>query len=418
MTEKDSYNFDVLVVGAGLTGAVIARELAEAGFDVGVIDSSDKIGGALADFIDPHLKQPVPIFGGGIFKSNNEYTWNYIKQFGKFHRARWTQALRVDSGEKKENKSENVFDINLPFDAESINVLANTHLRKSHDFLSGAAIIYQQEESNKTEYDNFDDILQERFKNTPFYELATNVTQKYWGVETKKLSPIFTMPPFDFTICNDPQQFEAVPDEGWTKLITNILNHDNIKVQLCTDYFGVRHQEKFKPNYMTFYTGPLDVFEVEVDGVSTPIEYRTFEFHFLRASGIFMFKQVQTWYSEHNYSYALEPKHLWKGNYDGSPIIMVKPKKPLCNNKDNKTPMVIVPTFENDKALGQIKQRLRERYYSLESPQCIRFVGHYSRVREDDLDMAIFWAHTQARNAIDDLKEKRSKKFFEVPKID
>ena len=75
---------DYLIVGAGLYGAVCARELTDAGKSVLVIDKRDHIGGNVytEDVEGIHVHK----YGAHIFHTNNRKVWNYVQRFAEFNR--------------------------------------------------------------------------------------------------------------------------------------------------------------------------------------------------------------------------------------------------------------------------------------------------------------------------------------------
>lgn len=71
----------ILIVGAGLTGAVIARELAEAGHAVRIIDSRSHIAGNCYSERDARTGIMVHTYGPHIFHTDNQMVWDYIHRF-------------------------------------------------------------------------------------------------------------------------------------------------------------------------------------------------------------------------------------------------------------------------------------------------------------------------------------------------
>ena len=71
---------NILIVGAGFSGAVIARELAEQGHHIKIIDQRDHIGGNSYDARDPQTDVMVHVYGPHIFHTDNEKVWNYVNQ--------------------------------------------------------------------------------------------------------------------------------------------------------------------------------------------------------------------------------------------------------------------------------------------------------------------------------------------------
>ena len=77
-------SFDYLIVGAGLTGATLARELTDAGKQCLVIDKRNHIGGNVftqrMDGIDVHT------YGAHIFHTSNDALWQYVHRFVRMNR--------------------------------------------------------------------------------------------------------------------------------------------------------------------------------------------------------------------------------------------------------------------------------------------------------------------------------------------
>ena len=73
----------LLIVGAGFSGAVIARSLAEFGHKVTVIDSRDHVAGNCHTYRDEQTDIMVHKYGPHIFHTDNETVWEYINRFGE-----------------------------------------------------------------------------------------------------------------------------------------------------------------------------------------------------------------------------------------------------------------------------------------------------------------------------------------------
>ncbi|EBM6814355.1 FAD-dependent oxidoreductase, partial [Salmonella enterica] len=73
----------ILIVGAGLSGAVIARQLAEQGHVVKIIDQRSHIGGNAYDARDEQTGIMVHVYGPHIFHTDNETVWDYVNKYAK-----------------------------------------------------------------------------------------------------------------------------------------------------------------------------------------------------------------------------------------------------------------------------------------------------------------------------------------------
>lgn len=75
---------NIAIVGAGLSGAVIARELAEKGLIVQVYDARSHIAGNCYSARDPVTDIMVHTYGPHIFHTDDEEVWGYVNSHGRF----------------------------------------------------------------------------------------------------------------------------------------------------------------------------------------------------------------------------------------------------------------------------------------------------------------------------------------------
>ena len=76
---------DFLIVGSGLTGAVIARKLADAGQSVLVLDRRLHLGGNVHDHRHGSGVR-VHTYGPHYFRTNNEDIWRFVNGFSAFYK--------------------------------------------------------------------------------------------------------------------------------------------------------------------------------------------------------------------------------------------------------------------------------------------------------------------------------------------
>jgi len=215
-----------LIVGAGFTGATIARELAEAGHEVQIIDRRPHIAGNAYDYIDV-LGIRVHKYGPHLFHTKNEKVFNYL---GKF--CEWVEYKHKVKALLSDGKF-----VTLPVNAET------------------QAIVGKE---------NVVDIF---FR--PY-------TKKMWGLDIEQLDPsILQRVPVrddmnELYFPND--NYQALPKNGYTSLIENMLDHSNIKVSLQVEFdrtmmSGFDH---------VFNSMPIDVY---YDHVYGSLPYRSIKFH-------------------------------------------------------------------------------------------------------------------------------------------
>ena len=76
--------YDYLVVGAGLSGAVFANAARRAGKSVLVIDRRDHIAGNI--YTEDVEGIQVHRYGAHIFHTNDDTVWSYVNRFARFNR--------------------------------------------------------------------------------------------------------------------------------------------------------------------------------------------------------------------------------------------------------------------------------------------------------------------------------------------
>ena len=75
-------DYDVLIVGSGLSGAVIANRYAsELNKKVLVIEKRDHLGGNCYDFIDEKTNILMNKYGAHLFHTNSDKVWEFINKF-------------------------------------------------------------------------------------------------------------------------------------------------------------------------------------------------------------------------------------------------------------------------------------------------------------------------------------------------
>ena len=105
-----SDNKKILIVGAGFTGAVIARELAKENYEVKVIDKRSHIAGNCHTERDSDTNIMVHKYGPHIFHTDNEEVWNYVNSFDTF--MPYINRVKATSGGKVYSLPINLFTIN------------------------------------------------------------------------------------------------------------------------------------------------------------------------------------------------------------------------------------------------------------------------------------------------------------------
>lgn len=267
-------NIDVVVVGAGPSGAIIARRYAEEGKKVLVLDKRDHIAGNLYD-----LKNENNItyhkYGPHIFHTNDDQVIEYVKKFTDFIEYRWKVNVNIAGKE-----------VPLPINFESIDLLfekqkaeeIKKELKKEFKEQTKTFIMDMLEIKNKT--------LNE-FANFVYKNVFENYTTKMWGILPSQIdrSVLKRVPVrlnYDDGYFDD--KFQGIPKNGYTAMANNILSHENIKIQLNTNamnHFDLKDQKIYCDgnifNKILVWTGPLEELFKEKFG---KLDYRSLDFKF------------------------------------------------------------------------------------------------------------------------------------------
>lgn len=197
---------EVLVVGAGSSGAIIARELADAKVLVRIIDARSHVGGNCHTERDPETGVMVHVYGPHIFHTSNEEVWRYVKRFGE-----WVPFVnRV-----KAHTGEGVF--SLPINLHTINQLFGTALspQQARQFLKGKA------EKGLGKPANLEESALQMIGRELYEAFFRGYTTKQWGCDPAKLSPeILKRLPvrFDYNDSYYDSLHQAIPRHGYTRI--------------------------------------------------------------------------------------------------------------------------------------------------------------------------------------------------------
>jgi len=231
-----------LMVGAGLSGAVIGRLLAEAGYRITVVDSRPHIGGNCHTERDAATGVMVHIYGPHIFHTDDAEVWDYVNQFETFlpykNRVKTTSQGAVYS---------------LPVNLHTINQFFGQTLRpdEAKVFLEGQA------DTSITDPQTFEEQAL-RFVGQGLYEaFFKGYTIKQWGCQPSELpASILKRLPVRFNYDDNYffHKFQGMPENGYTAMIARILDHENITVSLNTPV--TRDVAAYYDH--VFYSGPID----------------------------------------------------------------------------------------------------------------------------------------------------------------
>jgi UDP-galactopyranose mutase len=368
-------NMKLLMVGAGLSGAVIGRHLAEAGYDITVVDARDHIGGNCHTERDADTGVMVHIYGPHIFHTDDAEVWDYVNTYETF--LPYKNRVKTTSVDPKGQRG--VF--SLPVNLHTINQFFGKTLRPEE---AHAFITEEQADTSITDPQTFEEQAM-RFVGKDLYEaFFKGYTIKQWGVQPSELpASILKRLPVRFNYDDNYffHKFQGMPENGYTSMIENILDHPSITVQLSTTFT----REMAAEYDHVFYSGPLDgYFDYELGRLG----YRTLDFERFTYTGDYQGCAVMNYGEEAvPYTRITEHKHFspWE-EHEGS--VLYREFSRAAEPED-------IPYYP----IRQVKEKaLLADYVKLaEQTEGVTFVGRLGTYRYLDMDVTIREALDTAR---------------------
>jgi UDP-galactopyranose mutase len=375
MTEN---NFDILIIGCGLSGVVMAEQFAnKLDKKVLIIEKREHIGGNIYDYIDEETNILMSKYGAHLFHTNSDIVWNYINKFSNW--IRWDHEVVGLINNKL---------INIPVNINTVNTLCNENIKNTEEM----NIWLNKNQIKYDVIDNSEKMGKSRVGNILYDKIFKEYTYKQWNKYPEELDPsVLARIPIrnDFDVRYFDDRYQALPEKGYTKFIENILDNKNIKVLLNTNYFDFI-KNNVNNNFETIiYTGPIDHF-YENKGLEK-LEYRSIDFVIEKYKNMNYYQPNSVVnYPEIKYPFTriVEYKHFL--NQQSNDTVIVKEI-----TKDEGEPYYPIPNKKNLDLYEQYK------LYSLEEKN-VHFLGRLANYKYFNMDSAIL-------NALNYFKENFEK---------
>lgn len=364
----DGALMNVLIVGAGYAGSVVARELADAGRNVMVIDRRPHVAGNAFDEFDGHGVL-VHRYGPHIFHTNGERIAAWLSRFTEWR--------------PYEHRVRSVVDGVLypfPINRDTLNRLYALDLDET-----GAAAFFERVREPRDPVRTSEDVVLNSVGRDLYEKFFLNYTRKQWGLEPSQLKagvaariPVRTNS--DDRYFTD--RFQAMPKHGYTKMFEAMLDHPKIKVELGVDFAELRGRFRFSH---LVYTGPIDAY---FDYCYGRLPYRSLRFEHEHLPGVERFQETGTvnYPNDHAYTRITEFKHLTGQQHSGTSIVREYPQA-------EGEPYYPVPREENEV--------LFKRYLALAQKESnVTFVGRLAQYRYYNMDQVVAAALTAAKRLI------------------
>jgi UDP-galactopyranose mutase len=358
---KENFKGKILAIGAGLTSSVIARQLAENGFYVHVIEQRPYVSGNCYTYDDSETGITVHAHGPHIFHTDDADVWDYVNKYAEFKP--YTCQVKATTGNRV---------YSLPINLLTINQFFNKTFNPKEADIFIQSIGDQSTEDIKS----FEDQAL-KFVGRQLYEaFFLGYPLKQWGIHPRQLpASILKRLPirFDYNDNYFNHQFQGIPANGYTQLAQNILDHQNIEITLdrsvsSIDCAGYDH---------IFYSGAIDAWFNYDLGM---LGYRTLDFEKSVHEGDFQGCAVMS-YPEQNipFTRVTEHKHFtpWK-KFDKTVVFHEYSR--LAQKED-------VPFYPI--RLVDEKTLLRDYVERANTLKNISFVGRLATYRYLDMDVCV-----------------------------
>lgn len=364
-------NFDILIIGAGISGSVLAERYANLGKQVLIIEKREHIAGNCYDFIDENGILTSK-YGAHLFHTNDEGVWKYVNQFSEWYPWQHRVIARVD------DKT-----VPIPVNITAVNTLFAKHMKSEEEMQTWL-------EKNRIPFDvpqNGEEAVLNRVGEVLYEKMFKHYTKKQWDkypaeLHASVLERIPVRDNHDDRYFSDKHQ--QLPKGGYTQLFEKIVDHPNIQVLLNTDYFDVKEQlgefEKL------FYTGPIDRFFEFNENLKEKLEYRSINFVTEHLDQEYYQENSVVNYPgrEVDFTRIIEYKHF--GNQQSEKTSIVKEY-----SVDHGDPYYPVPNEKNQ----EIYQKYKTEAEKLTD---VYFVGRLANYKYFNMDQAF-------RNALDLFEE-------------
>ncbi|CAG5018008.1 UDP-galactopyranose mutase [Dyadobacter sp. CECT 9275] len=222
---------DYLIIGSGLTGATIARHLADNNREVMVIDRRTHGGGNVHDEIHPS-GIPMHTYGPHYFRTNSDELWAYVNRFGSFYRFEAQVRSWVDNAYEQ-----------WPVDEAYIRKAVGMAWQPAHRGIAR----------------NFEEASLAMMPRVIYEKFVKGYSEKQWGVPAHLLSADLARR-FDVRSDDAPRfsrhKHQGLPTDGYANWMANMLK--GIPTKLNVDY--LKNREVFRARRMLVFTGPIDEF--------------------------------------------------------------------------------------------------------------------------------------------------------------
>ncbi|XP_072042878.1 UDP-galactopyranose mutase-like [Amphiura filiformis] len=355
--------YDICIVGAGLSGAVIAERYAtQFKKNVYVMEKRNHIGGNCYDYIDEDTRIRVNKYGAHLFHTKYKRVWDYIQQFSD-----WTpyqhKVLAFVDGKH----------VPVPVNIDTVNALFGLNIQNSDEmdqWLKNEQVHFDNPPQNSEE------MSLSRVGKRLYEKMFKPYTIKQWAKTPAQLGPE-VMARIPVRNNHDGRYFsdkwQALPTNGYTAIFEKMFNNPLITVETNVDYFEIIDTLDCG---RTYYTGPVDTYFADLG--LPKLEYRSLEF-------------VREVHETKDY---YQPNSVINHPSETVPYTRIVEYKHFLNQQSDKT--VIFKEFSQDSGEpyypvpNPVNKALFEKYKAMsDKEKDVIFVGRLANYKYFNMDQTI-----------------------------
>lgn len=348
---------DVVVVGSGFAGSVIAERCAAAGRSVLVIDKRDHVGGNAFDEVD-EFGILVHRYGPHIFHTNAPSVVEYLSRFTDWTPYEHRVLASVDG---------RLYPI--PINRTTVNLLYGLSLDEV-EISAFFANVREVREVLRTS----EDVVLASVGRDLCDKFFRGYTLKQWGMDLSQLSPTVAARIPVRTNSDDryfEDEFQKMPSDGYTKMFNRMLDHPNITVELGVNFSDIRRRVRAN---LLVYSGAIDEY---YDFCFGRLPYRSLRFEHQHIAEKSRLQDVGTvnYPNDFDFTRITEFKHLTGQMHTGTSIVREYPAA-------NGDPYYPIPRADN--------QHLYNKYRELaEAESNVIFVGRLAEYKYYNIDQVV-----------------------------
>ena len=319
----------LLIVGCGLAGATVARQLADCGYNIDIIDARSHVAGNAYDYQDERGFR-IHKYGPHLYHTNDAHVHKWLSQFTDWTFYKHEVKAILESGKY----------ITLPPNLETKEMLGDEGIIET---------------------------------------LIRPYTRKMWGIEIEELDPqiIKRIAARDDmnTYYFPTDKYQCLPTQGYTQMVENILNHKNIETQLSTKF-----EKRMESDYSHIFNSmPIDEY---FDFVLGSLPYRSIKFTTIEFPAPRIFpKAVTNFTHDGPHTRVTEWNHL--PNHGYRPDMTLLTYEEPCDYADNN-----YERYYPVKDLKGVNKKLYQNYKKM-APVNMTFIGRCGQYQYLDMHQAI-----------------------------